>query len=123
MNSENSDNSRTVDGPDDNDGDDQVLPEIDFWIHMDQHGMRSGFKPHNKMTGDQVVLCMSIGIRGMCCMLAERMELPLEIIYGGLLEGMQSAFSEKFADETGIDDDPHEADDYDDGLGDGYIVN
>ena len=93
MSTENSNNLRT----------DGELPEINFFIHVDQHGMKSGFEPKNKVTGAEVLLCLSLGIRGICVLLAEKIDMSLDEVIGGLQHGLDAALSEDFEDKLGYD--------------------
>ena len=96
---ENSNDSR-------NDGlDNQRVPEMDFWIHIDKHGMKSGFQPKTTVTGEEIVLCLSLGLRAMCCMMADKMECPLEEVHEALFESLQHVFSDEFEEYMGMDDD------------------
>ncbi len=101
---ENSNDSR-------NDGlDNQRVPEMDFWIHIDKKGMKSGFQPHVKVTGEEIMVCLSLGLRAMCCIIAERMKCPLEEVYGTLFEKMQEVFEAPIEDEMYYEDVDDEAD-------------
>jgi len=68
---------------------------MDFFIHVDQKGMRSGFEPQNPVTGEEVILCLALGLRGICCLLADKLDMPLEDVHRGLQVGMIAAFDEE----------------------------
>lgn len=86
----------------DNEGD-QHVPEMDFWIHIDRHGMKSGFKPLTTVTGEEIMLCLSLGLRAMCCMMAEKMDSSLEEVYEALFDSLHTVFSEEFEEHMGYD--------------------
>lgn len=101
------------------------LIDIDFWIHVDKKSMRSGFLPKEPISGETVILLLSLGIRGICCLLAEKMDMDLEEVHSGLMQGLQSAFSDQ-TDEMLNDTESKARDDHDEdygGLGDNIDFN
>jgi hypothetical protein len=47
------------------------FPEIEFHIIIDEKGMRTGFKPANRITGGEILGCLSGGLYSLCAGIAE----------------------------------------------------
>lgn len=93
-------NDLRIETPDD-------IPDMDFWIKIDRDGMRAGFMPKNSVEGKVVILCLALGIRGMVCLLADKMKMSYEDIWAGLYHGMRCAredFDNDDFEEEGGDD-------------------
>lgn len=73
---------------------------LDYFIHVDKGGIRAGFRPsaHCSPTGEQVILCMALGIRSILHLLSDRMDEPVENIQEALKATLEVAFSADFAD-------------------------
>ena len=65
--------------------------DLDFWIKINEEGMKSGFKPHKPILAEHVILCLGLGIRGLVCLLAEKMDMELDDVWENLHRAMDLA--------------------------------
>jgi len=77
----------------------QELPEMDFHIHTNQTGMKCSFQPHNKMATQDILLCLALGIRGICKLIEEKTDIPFEVVKLALAEGLHAAFGQDIPDQ------------------------
>ena len=75
---------------------DGEMPEMDFFIHATQDGMKTGFHPKNNVTGEDILICLAVGIRGICQIISDKIDMPLEPMSVAFLEYAAAVFREDF---------------------------